>query len=217
MKLTDNSLGGYVNGVQPIPEFVPPANRPVTSTPDVGILHTHPYIQGRGVPVEVAQEFGIGVYNNRVLFPVHDLYGNFVHYVPRVMDNTDPKYDFSGLAKSMHVYNYHRARQARRKALIIVEGFIDTVKVHMAGYPSVVALMGSAMSASQESYILRWWEYIILMMDGDKSGREAQEEHYKRFKKQDLKGLFKINLPDKVQPDQLNTDQIRQALSSPVQ
>ena len=55
------------------------------------------------------------------------------------------------------------------------------------------------------------------MMDGDTAGRAAQDEHYKRFKKQDLKGLFKINLPDKVQPDQLNSDQIRQVMSSPVQ
>jgi DNA primase len=176
--------------------------------------YAHPYLFNRGIDLITAREFGIGEYENKILCPVHDLYGNFVRYVPRMLDNTEPKYDFTGLAKSRYLFNYHRARQFDSKVIIVVEGFFGCVRLCQYGYKCTVALMGSAMSDLQEQYLTRYWEHVVLLMDGDKAGREATEAHYKRLSLRGLKGVYKVHLPDNSQPDTLSPEQIRQAFST---
>jgi hypothetical protein len=199
-------------------------NSPVKScqritVPQLPLNYDHPYLLKRGLNHDWAEYMGIGEYNNKIWIAVHDLYGNFAGYVPRVLDGTtEPKYDFTGLSKTYFLYNFHRARQCKRRALIVCEGFFGTVWITQAGYPSVTGLMGTAMSELQEQYLTRYWETIIFLMDGDKAGKQAQADHIKRLQKRGLSGgVYGVNLPDNAQPDDLSYDQIRILLSAPVQ
>lgn len=197
---------------QPKVRLSPPAD-PIINT-------AHAYLLNRRVHKDTASEFGIGVPvegtmgSDRVYIQVHDSYGGFVNFVTRVLDNSEPKYDFSNISKTHYLYNYHRAQRVKRQAVIVVEGFFDLLAVHSAGYPSVVALMGSNMSQKQEDLLTRWWEYIIFMMDGDSAGRNMQKEGIQRLSKRGLKGVYGISLPDKVQPDQLSPEQVRQVIAT---
>jgi len=51
-----------------------------------------------------------------------------------------------GFKKSAVLFHLHRAKEHAGRGLIVVEGFFDCFKVHQAGFPNVVALMGSALS-----------------------------------------------------------------------
>lgn len=52
----------------------------------------------------------------------------------------------------------------------MVEGYF-CLKVHQAGFPSVVPLMGTALSPATEALLLERFRRVIVMLDGDASGR----------------------------------------------
>jgi hypothetical protein len=65
-----------------------------------------------------------------------------VAYAGRSIDG-EPRYKLpGGFGKGQELYNLHRAIETEQKGFIGVEGYCDCMKVHQAGYPFVVALMG---------------------------------------------------------------------------
>jgi DNA primase len=90
-----------------------------------------------------------------------------------------------GFHKSLVVYNLHRAQDfAKDAGLIVVEGFFDAMRVWQAGYPHVVALMGSAMSEAQEELIVTAVGpegKVALMFDEDEAGWKGREEALSRL------------------------------------
>jgi DNA primase len=134
-----------------------------------------------------------------------------VAYCGRAVDRTQPRYRFpSGFAKSEFVFNLHRAAAAGQQAVVIVEGFFDCMKLHQAGVPGVVALMGSTLYEAQKSALLRHFRNFILMLDGDTAGRRATAAISSQL--QPHATVHVIHLADEVQPDQLPTDSARQIL-----
>jgi DNA primase len=174
-----------------------------------GIDHEHPYLQQRGVKEGFARDFGIGFFpgkglmSGRVVIPIHNERGELVAYAGRAIDQTEPKYKLpAGFKKSAVLFNLHRVV---RDTVIIVEGFFDCLKVNQAGYIEVVALMGSSLSARQEE-LLRVFEDIIILLDGDAAGREAAKEIASRLVSSHFVRV--VSLPDGVQPDQLSSEEI---------
>jgi DNA primase len=54
-----------------------------------------------------------------------------------------------------------------------LKGFFDCMKVHQAGYPFVVALMGCSISEEQERLLVSAADMVLLMVDGDEAGRKG--------------------------------------------
>ena len=84
------------------------------------------------------------------------------------------------------------------------------MRVHQAGFPWVVALMGSSLSAAQESGLLHHFERIVLMLDGDAAGRKASEAIATRLSS--WRSVQVVRVPDDSQPDQLSSSTIRRLL-----
>ncbi len=174
---------------------------------------SHPYLAGRGIDPETARHFGTG-YNRgkgsmagRVVVPIHDENGFLVAYAGRSVDGTDPKYRFPPrFRKSLVLFNLHRAA-AEGKSVIIVEGFFDCFKVHQAGLPGVVALMGCSLALRQEQLLCEQFREVVLLLDGDKAGRAASTAIAQRLVSKVSTRL--IEAPAGSQPDQLGADQIR--------
>jgi DNA primase len=186
-----------------------------------GIDSAHHYLATRGIETATAEQFGIGFYrgsgifSGRLVIPVHDEYGALVAYCGRALDGTQPRYRFpSGFAKSQIVFNLHRAAASGQQAVVVVEGFFDCLKVHQAGVPAVVALMGAALYDSQQAALLKHFRHLILMLDGDRAGRLATAELARRL--QPYASVEVIHLPDEVQPDQLSSAALRAILQSPM-
>ena len=94
--------------------------------------------------------------------------------------------------------------------MIVVEGFFDCMKVHQAGFPTVVGLMGSSMSEAQQK-LLADCPRVVLFLDGDPAGREGALAIAPRLMSRSFVKV--INLADGKQPDQLSSDEIKTLLS----
>ena len=115
----------------------------------------------------------------------------------------------AGFHKSGELFNLHRAIASTRDCVIVVEGFFDSMKVYQAGFPCVVALMGSSLSDVQQEH-LRRFKYLMLFLDGDDAGREAASAIAGRLVHSQFVKV--ISLPDGKQPDMLSSDEIRKLL-----
>lgn len=182
-----------------------------------GVNSTHPYLAARGIDQPTARQFGIGFYrgpglfSGRLVIPIHNPRGELVAYCGRALNGTEPRYRFpAGFPKSEILFNLHRAAAAAKPAVVVVEGFFDCLKVHQAGIPSVVALMGAALYESQERALLERFRRVILMLDGDAAGWRATTEITARLRPHCAVQV--IHLAAQAQPDQLSEDAIRHLL-----
>ena len=68
-----------------------------------------------------------------------------------------------------------RARKAIRteNQAIIVEGYLDVIAVHQAGYRNVVSPMGTALTERQLSLLKRFTRRLVLALDSDAAGDKA--------------------------------------------
>jgi DNA primase len=189
-----------------------------------GLIHSHGYLNRRGFREETARHFGAGFFPGRgsmagrVIVPIHNENGELVAYVGRSIDAPGPKYRFpTGFRKSAILFNLHRVLALRGMAsgqppaVIVVEGFFDCMKVHQAGFPAVVALMGSSLSDMQKN-LLNQFRQIVLFLDGDRAGTTAAKEIGLRLMYRSFVRV--LGLADGRQPDQLSSDEIRSLLGS---
>jgi len=182
-----------------------------------GVNTSHPYLASRGITPATAREFGIGFYSRsgilagRLVIPIHNARGELVAYAGRALDGTPPRYRFpGGFAKSEILFNLHRAAAGEQPSVVIVEGFLDTLKLHQAGAAAVVALMGTVLYPAQQRALLARFQSVVLMLDGDDAGRRATATIGAQLQSQ--AAVRVIHLPDAVQPDRLSTAAIRQLL-----
>jgi DNA primase len=183
-----------------------------------GVDPRHPYLASRGIRETTAAEFGVGFYagsglmGHRLAIPIDDEAGRLVGYCGRALDGREPRYKFpAGFAKSQLLFNLHRAAAAQQATVIVVEGFFDCMKVHQAGFRSVVALMGSALSERQRRLLAQSFRGITLMLDGDPAGRQASTAISSRLA-QDSR-VRVVRLSDHVQPDQLSSEHLQNVLA----
>jgi DNA primase len=182
-----------------------------------GIDCRHPYLAERGITEQTAREFGVGFYSGpglmhrRLVIPIHNAEGQRLAYCGRSVDQTQPRYRVpSGFVKSEILFNMHRAGAASESSVVVVEGFFDCMKVHQAGIRSVVALMGSVLYEPQRRVLLERFNRVILLLDGDPTGRRASLVISQRLRPDcDVRV---ISLPDGAQPDQLLAEDIGNVL-----
>jgi len=160
-------------------DIPPAANAPLHFTLQYIDRH-HPYLAARGLTADTIRTFGVGSYRGkgflraRIVIPIHNEHGELVAYVGRALGDEEPKYRFpAGFKKSQVLFNLHRACATGARTVIVVEGFFDTFAVHQAGYRAVVALMGSTLSTHQAELLVRSFDRVLLMLDGDEAGRQA--------------------------------------------
>ena len=148
------------------------------------------------------------IFINRIMFPLCDLEGRVVGFSGRIYRTVDDsKYVNSKeseiFKKGNLLYNYHRAKEEcrKKKSVIIVEGFMDVIALHMVGIYNVVASMGTAITKEQAKLLKKLSTNIILCFDGDDAGNKATLSCSK-----ELNEIFVtpkiVRLPDRLDPDE---------------
>jgi hypothetical protein len=170
----------------------------------------------RGLAESALEEFGIGYASKGIMrgciaIPIHNAEGELVAYAGRRLKpqqiRDHGKYKFpKGFHKSVELYNLHRAREHLVRGLILVEGFFAAVHVSEAGFPNVVAAMGSELSRWQAELIADAPEVIILF-DGDDAGRAGS--HAARNLLAEHTTVRVITLPEDKSPDDLGPRVLR--------
>ncbi len=183
-----------------------------------GIDTRHRYLTQRGISPATAQWFGVGMYQGagflagRCVIPIRDEQGRLVAYAGRAVNGQEPKYRFpAGFRKSQVLFNLDRAIETGGPNVIVVEGFFDALKVHQAGHPGVVALMGASFSQRQSELLLSRFASVTLMLDGDQTGRHAAEVIAELLTPKVR--VHQVELPNRVQPDQLSSAEINVLVS----
>lgn len=120
------------------------------------------------------------IFQNRIMFPLHDLSGNIVGFSGRIYNTQDnSKYintkETELFKKNNLMYNYHQAREYLKKndTIIVMEGFFDAIRATTAGVNNVVATMGTAFTKNHAHLLKKITDNIILCFDGDQAGEDA--------------------------------------------
>ncbi len=150
--------------------------------------HLYRYLQDKGFSREVMVKSGLvmeskdgkSLYDrffNRLMFPIFDLQGRVIAFGGRVIDKGEPKYlnspETAVFNKSKTLYGMNFAKAARKKEIILVEGYMDMISIYQAGFPNVVAGLGTAFNSDHAKTLRKLAESVILLYDSDEAGTRA--------------------------------------------
>lgn len=123
-----------------------------------------------------------GVYDkfrNRLMLPVIDLRGDVIGFTSRVMDGSAPKYlntpETAIFKKRSILYGLNYAKTSKRENMILVEGNIDVITLHQAGFDNAVATMGTALTEEHARLLGRYTKELVLCYDNDNAGKDATQ------------------------------------------
>ncbi len=119
-------------------------------------------------------------FRNRIMIPIRDQRGRMLGFGARVFDPGDqPKFMNSPQTvlfdKGRTLYGLDAAGRAIRAAeqAVVVEGYMDVIALHQAGFNNAVSPMGTALTAEQFRLLKRFSRNIVLAMDADVAGDRA--------------------------------------------
>lgn len=147
------------------------------------------------------------IYRERIMFPLYDIGGKAVGFSGRIYRNSDQsKYlntrETEIFKKGQLLYHYHIAKEECRlkKAVIVMEGFMDVIRASTIGVRNTVALMGTALTTEQIQLIKRLSSNVILCLDGDQAGVNATLANGDLFLAQGIEAKVVV-LPNSDDPD----------------
>lgn len=115
----------------------------------------------------------------RLIFPVRGVAQKVTGFGGRTLGSGEPKYLNSPetlvFQKRRTLYALPEARAAivRHKRAILVEGYVDALALHQAGWPMTVATCGTAFSPEQATVLGRYADRVCVLLDGDAAGVKA--------------------------------------------
>ncbi len=119
-------------------------------------------------------------FRHRLIFPIMDSRARVIAFGGRALDDgQQPKYLNSAenplFHKKMVLYGEHLAKTRLREKLplVIAEGYMDTIAVHLSGTAAAVAPLGTAMTEEQIKQAWRMHDNPVLCFDGDAAGKTA--------------------------------------------
>jgi DNA primase len=119
-------------------------------------------------------------FRNRLMIPIRDERGRVIGFGARALHADDnPKYLNSPQTplfdKSRTLFAFDSAKGSIRdnEVAVIVEGYMDAIQAHQAGFKNVVAQMGTAMTEPQLKQLTRSAKRIVLALDSDAAGQNA--------------------------------------------
>ena len=150
-------------------------------------------------------------FRDRVMFPIRDARGRVIAFGGRVIDQGEPKYlnspETTLFHKGRELYGLYEVRQSRvpLKRLMVVEGYMDVVRLHQAGIQYAVATLGTATTPEHLKRAFRLVSEVVFAFDGDRAGRAAAWRALNNAlpEVRDGRQLKFLFLPDGHDPDSL--------------
>ncbi|HTY48249.1 MAG TPA: DNA primase [Steroidobacteraceae bacterium] len=118
-------------------------------------------------------------FRDRIMFPIRDARGRVIAFGGRIIDQGEPKYlnspETSLFHKGRELYGLYEVRRERAplRRLLVVEGYMDVVRLHQAGLPYAVATLGTATTAEHLKRVFQLVSEVVFSFDGDRAGRAA--------------------------------------------
>ena len=165
---------------------------------------------------------------NRVMFPFRNENGEYVGFTGRAIDpESEDRMKYSNTPgteifhKKEFLYGFDTAKDAREDYFILVEGNMDVISLHQAGFESAVASSGTALTEEHCLMLRKYKERVVLMYDSDEPGIKAAKKAVPMMREAGLSVIIATAAPCK-DPDELVkkagasgvTDALRSAVGS---
>lgn len=164
-------------------------------------------------------------FGGRIIFPIIDQAKRVIGFGGRIMAGDGPKYinspDSAIYHKGRVLFGIPQAALAIKRAreTVVVEGYMDVISLHQAGFTTAIAASGTAFTPDQARIIARMTNRVILLFDGDSAGLAAASRGADSFLATDLEvGI--VVLPEGHDPDsyvrEKGADALRERCASPM-
>jgi DNA primase len=145
-------------------------------------------LEREGVSLAVAAAAGLvkpgqrgfyDFYRDRLMIPTYATTGEVIAFGGRALGDVEPKYlntaTTPAYSKGRHLFALNVARRAAQadRTLIVVEGYLDCIALHQAGFRNAVAALGTAFTPEQATELHKYADYAYLCYDGDTAGSVA--------------------------------------------
>lgn len=167
---------------------------------------------GRGLDLMTVLEWELGWHriNRRICIPIRDEDGKLVAISGRAFEDQQPKYLHSRFKRDRILFGAHKRNSGIRSGYLF-EGFFQTIYSWQCGYANTIARMGTHLSRQQSEKLVRWFDHLIIVPDGDAAGRNSAEQIQRTLA--DLIGQIDIApMPNKMDADTLKPDVLRDVL-----
>jgi len=164
-------------------------------------------------------------FRDRIMFPIRDARGRVLGFGGRIIDAGEPKYLNSPetvlFHKGRELYGIYETRRSRPSLtrVVVVEGYMDVVRLHQAGVDYALATLGTATTPEHFRRIFRLVPAVVFAFDGDRAGRAAawralQQALPEAREGREIRFLF---LPEGHDPDTLVGAEGREAFEQRLQ
>ena len=178
------------------------------------------YLRRRGISERNILDSGLamknqsgGIYDRfrgRLMFPIKDISGKIIAFGGRLIDGEGAKYinsPESGIySKRSNLYLLNIARKyiREKKRSILVEGYMDALRLHKCGFTESVASLGTSLTAEQAELLSRFADRCYICYDSDSAGQNAALRGMYILQEHGL-DVRVINIPEGKDPDEFLT------------
>lgn len=147
-------------------------------------------------------------FRKRIMFPIINIRGNVVAFSGRALPGEDKaggKYvntsDTPVYKKSANLFGINYAKNHCSEQIILVEGNMDVITLHQAGFENAVAPLGTAFTSEQVNLLARYTKEIVLTLDSDAAGQKAVKRANEMLENTGL-SVRVVLLPEGKDPDE---------------
>ncbi|MFA6665434.1 MAG: DNA primase [Armatimonadota bacterium] len=176
------------------------------------------YLSKKGVNADDAAEAGLIIksergsyydrFRNRIIFPILDIQDRIIGFGGRAIGDDQPKYLNSpetplfNKTRSLYGLNFGRKAIADGACAIVVEGYMDVIAAHQAGFTNCVATLGTALTPKHINILERYTKRVVLAYDADSAGIKAALRGAAMFEESECDVRI-LRLPKGEDPDSL--------------
>lgn len=186
------------------------------------------YLNQKKFQAEVQESVGLiksktkgGYYDflrNRLVFPIRDIRGRVIGFAGRKLADDGPKYlnppETELYKKSSVLYGMYEGKEAlrRKRKAILVEGYMDVIRMHEGGFEEALAACGTALTQDHIQVLHRQFiKEVVLLFDGDQAGRAAAVKSARLCLESDMEASVCL-LPEGLDPDDMIAENGSEAL-----
>lgn len=130
-------------------------------------------------------------FRDRLMFPVIDVKGSVIGFSGRILGDREPKYlntkETLVFNKGNNLFGLNLAKKSKSGKIILVEGNVDVVSLHQAGFDCAVASLGTSLTPGQAQLISRYVKEVVIAYDNDGAGLKASQRAINILESLDVK------------------------------
>jgi len=147
-------------------------------------MNKHSFIQGDILEAKIIAQGKKTIYSpfeERIIFPIKDLIGRFCGFGGRIFKDSDQRAKYYNSHENLYfnkgslLFGFDLAKKTltQKNNMFIVEGYTDCIAMAQYGFTNTVATLGTACTQEHLKILSRYVQYLYILYDGDKAGKNA--------------------------------------------